>query len=233
MKKILFLDFDGVLFDTVEEAYQVSINTKVYRNVKLPPNSLNKFREYRCLVGPAWNYYYVMKAILDEIDLKNNTVFIESNEAKNFEKDFFESRKNLKLSNYKFWLNLNKQYLFFEKLQKIEKSLDILIYIITTKDKQTVQDLLDEFKIDFINRDFILGKDSFDQYGSKKNIILQILKKDDYKAIFVDDLYEHLKLCEGIENLQLIQADWGYIDEVNSSQYLSNIDKTIHAIQKL
>lgn len=233
MRKIVFLDFDGVLFDTVEEAYQVAINIKIYKNMKLPSNSLDKFRKYRCLVGPAWNYYYVMKAIFDETELIDSTVFIESNDAKEFEKDFFESRKDLKLSNYKFWLNLNKQYLFLEKLQKIEKSLDILIYIITTKDKQTVQDLLNEFKIDFIKSDFILGKDSFNQYGSKKNVILQVLKEDDYKAIFVDDLYEHLKLCEGIENLQLIQADWGYINKVNSSQYLSNIDETIHTIQKL
>jgi hypothetical protein len=174
-----------------------------------------------------------MKAIYDETELENGTIFVETNDTKEFEKDFFGSRKDLKLSNYKFWLNLNKQYLFLEKLQKIEKSLDIFIYIITTKDKQTVQDLLNEFKIDFINSDFILGKDSFNQYGSKKNIILQVLKEDDYKAIFVDDSYEHLKLCEGIENLQLIQADWGYIDKVNCSQYLSNIDETIHIIQKL
>lgn len=233
MRKILFLDFDGVLFDTVEEAYQVAINTKIYKNMKLPSNSLDKFRKYRCLVGPAWNYFYVMKAIFDETELGNGTIFVETNDAKEFEKDFFESRKDLKLSNYKFWLNLNKQYLFLEKLQKIEKSLDILIYIITTKDKQTVQDLLNEFKIDFIKSDFILGKDSFNQYGSKKNIILQVLKEDDYKAIFIDDLYEHLKLCEEIENLQLIQADWGYIDEFNCSQYLSNINETIHTIQKL
>jgi len=233
MKKILFLDFDGVLFDTVEEAYQVAINTKIYKNRKLPLNSLDKFRKYRCLVGPAWNYYYVMEAIFNETKLKNSTTFIESNDTKEFEKDFFESRKDLKLSNYKFWLNLNKQYLFLEKLQKIEKSLDILIYIITTKDKQTVQDLLNEFKIDFINDDFILGKDSFNKYDSKKNIILQILNENDYKALFIDDLHEHLKLCEGIENLQLIQADWGYINEVNSSQYLYNINEAINAIKKL
>ncbi len=233
MRKILFLDFDGVLFDTVEEAYQVAINTKMYKNQKLPLDSLNKFRKYRYLVGPAWNYYYVMKAIFNETELIDNTVFIETNDAKEFEKDFFESRKNLKVSNYKFWLKLNKQYPFLEKLQKTARSLDTLIYVITTKDKQTVQDLVNEFKIDFINSDFILGKDSFNQYGSKKNIILQVLKEGDYKAIFVDDLYEHLKLCEGIENLQLIQADWGYIGEVNSSQYLSNIDETIQTIKKL
>ncbi len=232
MERILFLDFDGVLFDTVDEAYQVCINTQTFRNCIFPNNSLELFRTYRTLVGPAWNYYYVMKAIIDNLSLENTTSFIEKKETKEFEQDFFLTRKELK-KDYINWLQYNKKYSFINRLEDISLKKDYFIYIITTKDKQTVEDLLKEHNIGFIKSEYILGKDSFNSFGSKREIILNVLKNKTYKALFIDDLYSHLKLCEGIEDLTLVQADWGYVDSNNRSQYLKNEDETLEMIQKL
>jgi hypothetical protein len=231
MDKILFLDFDGVLFDTVDEAYRVCVHTKKFGNAVLPPQSLSLFRKYRPAVGPAWNYYFVMNAIINEESLKS-ICFEYTDAAKEFEEDFFETRKKLKGDNYKNWLRLNKKYSFLEELDKIV-DITLQVYVITTKDKQTVEDLLKEYGINFIGGESILGKEQFHTYGSKKEIILNILSQKRYKAIFIDDLYSHLQPCEEIKNLQLIQAEWGYIDENNRSEYLNDMDKTLSSISKL
>lgn len=233
MEKILFLDFDGVLFDTADEAYYVCRNTQEYKDYTFPDNSLELFRVYRPLVGPAWTYYYIMNAIVNATDiLDKNSQFQLTSDAKAFEDDFFSTRARLKELNYRNWLHFNKKYTFLDQLtKKLDDKLKI--YIITTKDEQTVIDLLAEHKIKLIKKENILGKEIFNQFGSKRNIILNILKNREYHAIFVDDLYSHLKQCEDIKNIQLIQADWGYIDKNHVSQYLRNSDSVIYAINKL
>lgn len=231
MDKILFLDFDGVLFDTVDEAYQVCINTKLFRGKILPLNSLFLFRKYRPFVGPAWNYYYIIYSIINNTPLRNIDDFYLTDEVRKFEDDFFATRARIQ-KNYSNWLKYNKKYPFLDELKQIIDK-NIQVYIITTKDKKTVKDLLNNYKIDFIDNEFILDKNSFYKFGSKKEIILNVLKNKNYKALFIDDLYSHLKLCENIKNLKLIQADWGYIDEYNTSQYLFNEDESLEAIKDL
>lgn len=54
MLKILFLDFDGVLFDTVDEAYEVCIKTDFYINKTFSITSKTDFKKYRPYVGPAY-----------------------------------------------------------------------------------------------------------------------------------------------------------------------------------
>lgn len=233
MNKFLFLDFDGVLFDTVDEAYQVCIHTNMYTNIKFSNADLNFFREHRHMVGPAWNYYFIMEAIIHKIKLGNNTVFKESIQSKEFEEDFFLTRKKLKIEDYSAWLQFNRKYLFLDKLEEItNKTLNI--YIITTKDKQTVINLLNAYGIDFISYDCILGKEVFQTLKTKKEIIQHILASaGEYKAIFIDDLLSHLTGCKDIKNLNLIQANWGYVPKNSKSEYLQTIEKTLIQIQNL
>ncbi len=235
MKKILFLDFDGVLVDTVDEAYKVCINTKRFKDIVLPKNSLEIFRKYRALIGPAWNYFYVMNSIVNKTHLKTGFIFQKNKEALEFEKDFFETRVSLKNTNYKDWLTFNEQYPFLTELAKLEKNIDLTTYIITTKDKQTVIDLLRQYNINFIDKNRIYGKDIFNTLGSKKDIISNILSSidDNYSAIFIDDLAEHLNNCSNIKELKLIQADWGYVDVNSKSSKLYNMKDTLRIINKL
>jgi len=234
MNKFLFLDFDGVLFDTVDEAYEVCINTKMFKNNTFTQDSLNVFRKNRYLVGPAWNYYYIMQSLMSE-NVINHTEFILTDEVKSFEIDFFNTRKQLKLD-YKNWLMLNKPYDFLFKLEKIiSYAKELNVYIITTKDKQTVIDLLNSYNINCIKYENILGKDMFDNFLSKHNIIKHILLEntDEYDAIFIDDLYEHLVGCKNIESLELLQPNWGYINAHSKLQYLCNIEQILEKIHLL
>ena len=65
-----------------------------------------------------------------------------------------------------------------------------------------------------------------------KHIIENILGKYiNDKAIFIDDLYEHLEPCKGINNLKLIQANWGYVHDNEKSPYLLNEHETIEKLK--
>lgn len=232
MLKILFLDFDGVLFDTVDEAYEVCIKTDFYINKRFSITSKTDFKKYRPYVGPAWNYYYVMEAIINDIDISKYLPFKINNKTIEFENSFFNSRDKLKTNNYFEWLQLNKKYNFLDMLKKEIIDTNVIIYIITTKDKNTVQNILKAFNVNFIEDKNILGKEIFNKFGTKKNIIENILGKYiNDKAIFIDDLYEHLEPCKGINNLKLIQANWGYVHDNEKSPYLLNEHETIEKLK--
>ena len=66
INRAVFLDFDGVLFDTVREVYTVSMMALDPSNrisdIDFGSKHFEKFNQLRYLIGPAWNYYYAMKA---------------------------------------------------------------------------------------------------------------------------------------------------------------------------
>nr|WP_315004360.1 hypothetical protein [uncultured Campylobacter sp.] len=220
--RFLFLDFDGVLFDTASEAYEVCRSTPSFSSQKFGKNQYTEFFKFRPLVGPAWNYYFVMRAIADND--KELLAFDYNDEAKKFEKDFFQTREKLKVNNYEGWLALNRPYPFLSELSSMK--LNWQIFIVTTKDSKTVLDLAKRFNIQFIDNDNILGADIFAKFNSKANIINSILKDDD-RGIFIDDSEIHLKKCEHIKGLKLLQPDWGYVK--NDSKYICDI-KTILSV---
>jgi len=63
----VFFDFDGVMFDSVREAYAISLITSNKANnlndIDLESKHAIKFMSQRYLIGPAWNYYYLLDAI--------------------------------------------------------------------------------------------------------------------------------------------------------------------------
>ena len=103
ISRAVFIDFDGVLFDTVREVYAVSMlalnrSTRII-DINFESKHCEKFNQLRYLVGPAWNYYYVMQAVDKEplgssSDLKKeykNLLNQQTEEVHtSFEKKFFQ-----------------------------------------------------------------------------------------------------------------------------------------------
>jgi FMN phosphatase YigB (HAD superfamily) len=216
MKKILFLDFDGVLINSVKEAFVVStIAYGIYDNYKkvnFNSKFYEKFLRYRYLISSAWHYKYLLDFILDNKIEKINNFNTLSKELidEKFEKKFFEVRNYLRENNFEYWLSLHKPYKF---LFLIEKYLDKSI-IVTTKDKESVSALLKKY-VKYIPD--IYDKEDFNKHKKKSEIIKNILLNEDIKeAIFVDDNKSHLS---GLPiNVKNFQANWGYNNKEGLSE---------------
>ena len=102
---------------------------------------------------------------------------------------------------------------FGKSLQNI--NLDNFI-IITTKDKKSVQILLDYYSIK-INK--IFDKNDYIKYTSKGEIIKNFLDTSKYNtARLIDDSNEHLKSVDD-DRIECFFANWGYESKSNFKIY--------------
>lgn len=222
-KNCVFIDFDGVLFNTVKEAYVVtSIVMNKYTcidDVVFDTDYFKYFLKYRYLVGPAWNYQYIWELLsidgLSEYEqfYQNLISRAEYGDYNKFENLFFSTRDQIKLNKFDKWIQLNEPYDFLRLIKHNLIKNNENFFIVTTKDKATVKELLNLEEIS-MSDNFIYDKIDFDRYKSKFNIINSIMKSRNIdKAIFVDDSAEHLNKCRKIQNLSIYQASWGYTSE--------------------
>ncbi|WP_462155371.1 hypothetical protein [Pseudoalteromonas piscicida] len=229
-QNVLFLDFDGVIVDSAKEAYAMAMLTtkKIETLAELDLNSEHcaLFLKQRCHIGPAWNYFYLMKCIDEGSDA--NFASILPNEAgedaKAFQDRFFATRQVIRNHFWDEWLRLNEMYEGSEQfIQLINNNPNVVI--VTTKDAETVDALL---KIYGVTREVsIYDTKSYEQYGCKSFFMADYMKKNSIKkALFVDDSYSHLSKCEWVENLQLVHARWGY---VTPDVYLDNKTDVINS----
>ncbi|QEH07289.1 hypothetical protein [Sulfurospirillum multivorans] len=223
---MIFLDFDGVLFNTVKEAYVISMiakhKYKTIEDIKFTSKHYELFLKYRYLVGPAWNYKYLLELLdTQAINFEKKYKEIIDNalqkDYKVFEKLFFDTREELQTNDLQKWLKLNESYSFLDMIKSLLINKQDEFLIITTKDKATVKKLL-EFEGIYLSEKSIYDKEDFAKYKSKATIIQEIMinKKIPY-ALFLDDNSEHLNECRNILNLQLLQANWGYISPLDTN----------------
>lgn len=236
---MIFLDFDGVLFDTAKEAYAVAVLASGKYNsideIDFKTEHYQNFRKLRYLISPAWNYKYLLDELeqnKDLIKIKNNFFNSISNISKKdyeeFENNFFSVRNYLKKNHYEKWFKLNIPFPFLYKIMFLFSEYENLIYIVTTKDKETVLKLLSLENIEF-NEKRIFDKEDYQKFGNKKNIIESLLSKDT-KNIFIDDSDNHIKECSKIKNLKFFQPDWGYVGLESKT---TNIEIIINEINNL
>ena len=217
---VIFLDFDGVLFSTIKEAYAICMivqkKARTIEDINFNSQHYKFFAQYRYLIGPAWNYYYLLKlidtkAISFDYNYLQELYNASKEEYQEFEYKYFLTRSLLQEEHFKSWLSLNETTPFLSMVKPLIKSYKSRFYIVTTKDKKTVQALLKLHNI-FVDDAKIFDKESYEKYTSKANIIKNIMQNEKIEnSIFVDDHQKYLKECYDIKNLTLLQANWGYI----------------------
>lgn len=231
MNKLLFLDFDGVLFDTVNEAYEIArkLSSKDDINIDL-------FKKYRYLVGPAWNYKYLMDAITNSEQVNIEAYYsheihsAKKTDYQQFENEFFEYRNLLKNHSFTKWNSYNTPYPFLYKFVKLNLNA-LNLYIISTKDEKTIIEIFESHHINIVLPDNIFGKSANEKYGGKQGIInFLMLQNEPSKALFIDDMYSHLNECKLITNLSLMQADWGYCNPNENHEYRKTEIEAINEI---
>ena len=238
VEKMIFLDFDGVLFNTVKEAYASAvISSNIYQSIDeidFDSKHYADFLSYRYLLGPAWNYKYILEFLVEKDFLKHYKEKLKSvhkSEYEDFEIRFFETREKLKKNDFQNWFSLNESYPFLDKIKPLLQRNKDLFCIVTTKDKATVTKLLQTEDIKIADNSIYDQKD-FESYGNKADIINTIISDRNIDvSIFVDDSRKHLDICKQINNLQLIQADWGYIavDDID----VENVGEVVLKINNL
>ncbi len=223
MKKI-FLDFDGVLFDTVKEAYAVALVAHSLANnineVSFLTQQYRRFRAMRCFVGPARDYFSLIPIVFNEelsLSSAKDSFFVKRSEntveAKVFQEHFFKVRAEQRERYFENWLMLNFEYEVFAEISVLINRNPKSFCIVTTKDGATVSELISRFDVMLD----VYDSKSFDKYGGKSKLIEFIMAEEGVSsAIFVDDSSSHLAGCRDVDNLQLIQPSWGYLrpDEV-------------------
>jgi len=229
--KVVFLDFDGVIFDSVIEAYAMALLTtgkiKTLNEFDIDTEHAKRFVAQRYLVGPAWNYYYLLKAIEDNHDLEFSD-YLPSEagiDAKEFQGAFFATRQVIRNNFWDKWLSLNQLYDGSDQfIDLINKNKNIVI--VTTKDAETVKALLDNYGLK--RAIDIYDAKSYEQFGCKSYFMDDYIKRNKIQSsIFIDDSIGQLEKCKWVKSLQLHQARWGY---VHPNEYLDNKQDIINLL---
>lgn len=214
-KSIVFLDFDGVLCDSIKEAYLLARYAYFGTNVhdSIDAASYTKFCDNRYLVSNSWQYYYLM-LILDNNDSVCNQKFTnltKNDKADDFNKKFLSMRKYLMENEYDFWNVLEEPTSFFKQAATlIHNTKNCTFSILSTKNKEAILAKFKYWGLEF-NPSFIFEKKDLE--GISKGLFINdfLMRNQIYEhAILIDDNEDNIKSCDGIKHLTGILTAWGY-----------------------
>lgn len=216
----IFLDFDGVLFDTLKEAYIICRN--VYHNVDyLKPinnSEYELFYRYKFLVYNSWQYYYIMNLLKEgysdsEFIKRYNELLVNRDIVSDaeFDKEYYSTRRDLMINYHEFWDKLESPFPFFYKIKELyeEKGADIVI--VSKKNKYAIKYRLQQYGL-LLPDEKIFGRDELSEFDTKFEFIKKYMSDNNIKkTFFVDDNSNNLAPCA--EDLRVIPllAGWGNI----------------------
>ncbi len=219
--KILFLDFDGVLFDTLREVYLV--NRCCYNNTSffsaVDEKNYSLYYKYKFLIYNIWMFYYFNPLIFnnvreeDIIPLFRKAVLNrDKKEEEKFCEEFLKIRENL-IKNYNdFWQTLEKPYEFFFEIKKLYEEKKINFVIASKKNKTSILKRLNFYGLNFEDNK-VFAREILNNYSSKAEFMNEYMLSNGYKsALFVDDNINNIVPCKNYKNIKTILALWGNIE---------------------
>ena len=213
MKPKILLDFDGVLFNSAFEAYQVCENIANRDNCYRRDLNFDEFMNFRTQLTDAWQFcrlYQKDRVLFDVTKLHE----VEPDEADwAFSKKFFAARvEMIKDPN---WAKFMSPYAFFYQLRPFLLNYPETFKILSTRNKASIQRTLEFFEATGIE---IFGQEAIREHGSKLNIAkFQNWLSNDSYVVYIDDMNRHLEPFEAEVDL-CMHADWGY-DSANENSY--------------
>jgi hypothetical protein len=205
IKPLILLDFDGVLFNSAYEAYQVceymAKGDAHYRSGV----SIDEFMDFRRQLTDAWQFcrLYQKDRVLSDITQLHR---IKADQDDwHFSELFFAARAEMIKDNE--WPKLMSPYPFFYQLRPLLTRHADHFKILSTRNKASIQRTLEFFEADGIE---IYGQEDIRTHGSKLAVAQHNhwLQSDDY-VIYIDDMTSHLRPFEAEVDLCL-HANWGY-----------------------
>lgn len=217
-KNFLFLDFDGVICDSLAECYASSWLAfyRFYRNREasfIPIDAFKTFSSLRPFIRSGEDYILILelqeKGIIPENQHEFDGYIEKAGPEKmnSFKEIFYKGRNFIIREDQPWWLSLNKLYPPMKDYLKEYVSNDGL-YILSTKKAAYILDILKDNGITFPPQRVLYAGDRL-----KYDFIEDILKNSpSAKAYFVDDQIDHFKHKQNPQIIPCL-ADWGYIKQ--------------------
>lgn len=226
---MIVMDFDGVLFNTVKEAYVISMlatDRKLdIEEITFDNNHYKSFEKLRYSVGPASDYLKVLQYLNDlpingKFDI--NSISIGEKELLDFSNKFYEVRNLIIDNQFNYWIKLNSPYEFFNMINRLK---NLKTIILTNKDEKSVLKILTHHKTKF---EYLIIDNNFLHKFNNKIEVLDFLSKDE-KLIYIDDNQGYVDASKGLVNVDGHVAGWGYTGKRSAGQ---TTQKNIYKIVK-
>lgn len=213
MDPLIFLDFDGVLFDSVPEVYKVCLEVSRSFPEDYVAVSFEEFSDFRSYLTDAWQFNRLFSRHVKLNDFSTLSKIEPTEQDWIFARMFFAARQRLMEDD--FWAEAMKPYEFFLDIKPSLIKNNKNFIIISTRNEESIERTLAYHGIQNIR---VFGQAAVRTYGSKLKVIKELgfLQSKNY-MVYVDDMRAHLKPFQNEINLCL-QADWGY-DTVTMGSY--------------
>jgi len=210
-ENIFFIDFDGVICDSVDECF-VSAWLAYADYIGHQPETValadyKLFKQYRPLIRRGADYLLLQLCIDRGIVLSDQSDFDRQEEEMGdagmeaLHTQFYKTRSKLLKDNKLYWLNLHRIY---AGISEALASVSDTAWILTTKEVSFVYEILAHNGLAWSKERIICsGK------RRKLEVIGEILK-DGQNAVFVDDQIDHFFPNSG-SRASCFLASWGYV----------------------
>lgn len=205
MKPLILLDFDGVLFNSAYEAYQVCENLARVDNRYRHDVPFDDFMIFRAQLTDAWQFSRLYQKDRLLRDVTNLHEIEPDTEDWRFAEVFFATRSEMIKDPE--WAKMMSPYPFFYQMRPLLKKFPNTFKILSTRNKASIQRTFDFFEVGGID---IYGQEEIREHGSKLQVAThnRWLENGDY-VIYIDDMNSHLEPFETEVDL-CIHAGWGY-----------------------
>jgi len=219
--RLLALDFDGVIVDSVLECAVVAYNGyqafqdldfRIRSPQEIPAEMLSKFRSMRPFIRSGEDYLYLFQALNEGITITDQKMFDEFHDTyldrkESYYQLFYSEREAFMISDHENWIALNPPYDgMIVSLQSLKPKLTL--QIVSTKAPQYIWEILNYNGI-------LLDVEQIHQAGrgsSKSDIVNTILQENNLspeEVVFIDDHPDTvLKVSE--TGVVCFLAEWGY-----------------------
>lgn len=215
-----FLDFDGVVCDSVPEcflsshlAYHEFLLGESVESVSLREKCL--FYKYRPFIRSGEDYLLLHDMIRREVAVTSQEVFDRELDAagpevmEKYAGLFYTAREKVLASDRQFWLDLNP---LFPGMKEIlfAVAANPGFYILSTKKPPFILEILGHYGIAWDERRVL-----FPGPRTKRQVIESVLPDGGGggSAVFVDDQLDHLLTAGKNPAVRCRLADWGYVKE--------------------
>ena len=220
-RRVLALDFDGVIVDSIKECYVSGYNAfqdymnmpnKIYKSSQISQDNFKQFELLREYVNFGQDYVFIFEIIKSGAHINHQIDFddfIQDHEhlSSKFDELFYQERLILFNLHYPLWIELNP---FYDGLQNLLKNppKGVSVYIISTKRSEFIDAILKENNILAYDEHIYASNEEY----TKVMIVKELLKIASVKPrdfYFVDDQIKNVTQVAQTQ-VNSILALWGY-----------------------